>query len=65
MPDEQGRYHARRDGLREPARIPGISQRRAFEANLPRLPPTKQSVTGKSKPNKNVFVEQAPSNSGG
>jgi len=56
------RSHARRDGLREPARIPGIAHRHAFEA---RLPPAKQSVTGKSKPNKNAFVGQSPCNSGG
>ena len=27
MLDDQGRYHARRDGLREPPRIPGLSRR--------------------------------------
>jgi hypothetical protein len=53
MPDEQGRYHFDEMGMEHLASIPGVSHRRAFLAHLP---PTKQSVTGKHKPNKNIFV---------
>ncbi len=53
MPDEQGRYHFDELGIDHLASIPGLSRRRAFLAHLPH---NKQSVTGKNRPNKNVFV---------
>jgi hypothetical protein len=53
MPDDQGRYHFDEMGYENLASIPGLSRWRAFVAHLPLM---KQSITAKSKPNKNIFV---------
>ena len=53
IPDEQGRYHFDEIGMEHLASIPGLSRRLVFVAHLP---PTRQSNTGKSQPNGNVFV---------
>ena len=53
MPDEQGRYHLDEMGYENLASIPGVSGRRAFVAHLPHR---RQSITAKSKPNRNIFV---------
>jgi hypothetical protein len=53
MPDEQGRSHFDEMGFESLASISGLSGRCVFAARLPTL---KQRITGKARPNQNIFV---------